>query len=216
MTSSTKNERKIEHELAWIVGFALVLVLIFLGTQQIIKWSTQFDYEGLHFTKTKLDKLVLYHYYYTWTDAQDRTLRYNLYLRNDPRQNTVPVENRPLILETRGVYIALNLSSDLEGCSDSNLAVGDLALFLKHNQFSVTSGITDKALANELNQEHVNCARRPGSEVIEIARGEETIISGDKFCTKITVGPDCDIANAVEKFKIITVADARNRAQGLL
>ncbi|MEK6899364.1 MAG: hypothetical protein AABW79_04685 [Nanoarchaeota archaeon] len=210
-----KKERKIEHEIMWIVGFAVVLVLIFLGTQQIVKWNTQFDYEGLHFTKTKIGKIPLYHYYYNFVDSQENTIRYNMYLRTDPRKNDIPID-RPVLMTTKLAYVALDLTSDLEGCSDSNLAVGDFALFLQQNQFAVKSGITNESLADELGKDYVTCELKDTVEVFEITRGEETRIESEGLCTKIIVGPDCEILNAIEKLKVSIVSDARSRAQGLI
>lgn len=211
-----RKERKIEHEIMWIVGFAVVLVLIFLSTQQVVKWNTQFDYEGLHFTKTKIGKIPLYHYYYNFIDNQGKSIRYNMYLRTDPRENEISVEGRPILMTTRLAYVALDLNSNLEECSDSNLAVGDFALFLQQNQFSVKSGITNESLAEELDKDYVTCELKDSVEVFEITRGEETRIESQDLCTKIIVGPDCEILNAIEKLKVSIVSDARSRAQGLI
>lgn len=209
---TTKSERKIEHELLWIVGFAVILVLVFLATQHVIRWTNEFDYENLHFTKTKFGEIQVFHYYYTWVNAEKHVFRYNLYLRTDPRKNTVPVSERPILLTTKRVFVTLNVSSGLDQCEDSNLAIGDLALFLKDNQFNIASGIMDIENAEALNQSYITCATRDAVEVIEITRGSETAIQATEHCTHIVVGPNCDILNATEKLKTIIVADAKKDA----
>lgn len=209
-----KTERRITFEILGIVAFAFFLVVVFVGTQQIIKWNNNFTYHGLAFTKTRVENLQVYHYYYNWVDEMtQKSYQYNLYLRKDPRKNTVEIIGTPE-LATRTVYLTLNLSSPLTECNQSSLAIGDLALFLQQNQLTVNSGVTTEEAAVETNSKVVTCESKPDREVIEITRGDRTVVDVGTYCTRIIVGPDCNVLDATEKFKVELISAARQRSLG--
>lgn len=209
-TKKLKGERKIERELLGIVIFCAVVVLVFFIAQQVIQSMNQFEYRGLAFTKTKFDQLQVYHYYYTWIDTLGDSYRYNLYLQTDPRENSVPIEGTALI-PTRRVYLSL-FTPNLEECEDSARALGDIALFLRDNQFIVESAIGDYTWAAVSDRKHVTCENNEDDTVIEFYRGTETEIKADNRCIQVSIGPDCEIFNAIEKLKLEIVINARERA----
>lgn len=203
------QERKLERELLWVVGFCIFLVGLFFVASAIFKSFNEFDYEGLHFTVERFDKLIVYHYYYYFKDAQGKLNKYNLYLRYDPRKNDVPVEGGTVRFRGGSTYISLDTSTDLIGCSQSSLAVGDLAVFLSNNKIATTQGNMNKTEAILLNQTYVTCENNPEDSVIQIFRGNETKMIVNGRCITLEIGPSCDVLQAVEKLKLRAVLGAK-------
>ncbi|MCH7568205.1 MAG: hypothetical protein IIA87_02175 [Nanoarchaeota archaeon] len=203
----TKGERKIEKELLWIVGFIAFLVIIFLVASSIFKGFNQIEYEGLIFTKERLGEIPVYHYSY-YFENKGVIIKYNLYLRNDPRTLDVPVEGKDIIFDRgKRVYISVN-ASGLQQCPYSVLAVADLASFLSDNQFNVKGGDPGFFEAGAKRQEWVTCENKPGNVVILIVEGKETKITINNNCYEITVA-NCEILEATEKFRVQSIIDAK-------
>lgn len=207
----TKKDRKIEKELLWIIGFLVFLVILFLVASSIFKSLNQIEYEGLIFSKKIFGEIPVYHYSYVFKAPTGQVINYNLYVRNDPTTNDVPIEGG-INLIGRGVYITLD-TSYLDECPYSPAAIGGLTQFLKDNQFIVWSGNMDFAEATIRGQKHVTCESKEYNNVIQVFRGEETKIetAAGGQCISISVGPDCKILEAVEKFEIHTFLDAQKR-----
>ncbi|MBX4196843.1 hypothetical protein KW805_04610 [Candidatus Pacearchaeota archaeon] len=208
MKKVVKKENSSRRRLYWIVGTIVVLVAVYLATSYIIRGMTQFTYEGLTFTKETQYGVPFFHHYYYFTDSHGQLTKYNLYLRNDPRTNTVPVSGRVLFNFNRKIYLGINIS-DLAACSNSSLAVAELSSFLTDNEFQVTAGVPDKQQAQELNQTYVSCTQFLGNTVIMLEGGENSSIVGKNGCYKLTVS-QCKILPVVEKFKIRALLDSRN------
>src|SRR3989344_7997157 len=69
----------------WVLGLLIFLIAVFFLSNYFFSRLNTFKYEGLTFTKEKFGEIPVYHYYYYITPQ----LKYNLYLRNDPRDSTV-------------------------------------------------------------------------------------------------------------------------------
>jgi len=208
-SKKTKKERRVEKELLWIVGFLVFLVIIFLVASSVFKSLNQIEYEGLIFTKKLFGEIPVYHYSYVFKAPTGQVIQYNLYLRNDPTTNDVPIEGDINLVGTN-VYITLD-TSYLDECAYSPAAIGGLTQFLKDNQFTVKSGNMDFVEAAIRGQEYVTCENKEYQNVVQIFKGNETEVSiklrGQ--CISISVGPDCRILEAVEKFEIHAFLDAQ-------
>jgi len=203
-----KRVRKIEKELLYIIGFMVFLVVVFLVASSIFKSFNSFEYEGLTFTKERAGEIPIYHYYYYFTNPKNELIQYNLYLRNDPRENNVPVEGDDISFgENEVVFISVN-ASELQKCKQGVLAIGSLSSFLTDNQIFVKSGNLDFWDAGNKRQDWITCENRPKNLVIEISEGEETKINIDENCHEITVN-NCEILQATEKYEIQSIIDAR-------
>ena len=89
------NENKISNKPVYkFLGFILFLVLLFFVSSYLIKMTYNFDYQELSFTKEKFGDLKVYHHYYYFKDGYGELFQYNLYLRNDPRENNVSVDGK--------------------------------------------------------------------------------------------------------------------------
>ena len=221
-TRKSRTEKKLEKQLLWIGGFLAALVLAFIIAGLAIKKSNQFEYEGLLFTKECLrgDRpdpflsykcaggIRLYHHYFYYKNDLGKLIKYNLYLRTDPRVNDIGAEGRPISFDTKRVFIALD-TTYLDDCPDSQIAIGGLSLFLADNQLAVRSGNTDFTEAAVRKQKYVTCEKNANDSVIEIKRANSTGITINGKCMKIDVGQKCDILNATERFKVDAIIDAQ-------
>ena len=203
-----KQERRLERELLWVLGFAVFLVFVFTTASSYFKSLNQVQYGSLTFTKEKFGDIPVYHYSYTFkTPITGKVINYNMYLRNDPTENNVPVEGQ-IKFEGSKAYITLD-TSYLEECPKALVAIGALTQYMVDNQFNVQSGNMDFTEAAVRNQEYVTCENKKGINVIQVLRGEETGIIADNQCISIVVGPDCRLLEAVEKFEVQSFLDAQ-------
>ena len=202
-----KKERRLEKELLGILAFMAFLVIVFLISSSIFRSFNSFEYEGLTFTKERVGEIPVYHYYYYFKDG-GRIIKYNLYLRNDPRTIEVPVEGDKILFDRKGkLYLSIN-STGLDQCRYSVLAIADLSRFLTENGINVEGSNLDFWKAWAIRQEWATCENKPDNSVIEIREGSETKISIDDGCYTISVA-NCEILEATEKFKVQSILDAK-------
>jgi hypothetical protein len=206
----SQTEKILEKDLLKIIGFIAVLIVIYWLASTYFQSLNHFNYRGLEFTKERFDKLTVYHYYYYFKNKVGQAIQYNLYLRNDPRTNNVTVEGDKVLFENAYAYITFD-STYPSGCQDSTQAVVDLGLFLSQNQIKVFNGLMNKTEADMTNQSYFTCTTLPDSaEVIELKGGRETKIRAQDNCNEIIIGPDCRVQEAIEKFKLESLINARN------
>ncbi len=209
------KERKLEKELLFILGFFAALVLIFITAMFIFRNLNTFEYEGLTFTKKKISGIDFYHYYYYYLGEQDNLVRYNLYLRTDPRENLVPIYGDIEFEDSQTNYLAIDVSN-LRECRQSVLAVSALSSFLIDNNIQIEeTGDTDFWSAGHDNNEWITCQNKPNDKVVEVISGNETRIDLDGNCYRITVS-ECNILEAVEKFQVQTILDAKEARGGTI
>ena len=204
--NTSKKEK--ETQFKWILGMMVGLIVVILLVYYIMNNINKIEYKGLAFTKEKFGEIIVYHYYYYFTDNENQLIKYNLYLRNDPRENEVPIEGK--IELGKKVYISYDAS--INSCDKSALAADSLAKFLVNNQLSVKAGIPDRAEAESKNITYIDCNTNPDDATILIKAGNETNIIKEDNCYVISVS-DCNILNAVEKFEVQTILDASVRAK---
>jgi|SRR3989344_776458 len=191
---------------AWIViGVMIGIILILVITTMVVRNMRTFQYEGLTFTKERFDKINVYHYYYYFSDESGQQYRYNLYLRNDPRENEVPI-NANITFGNKKVYVGIG--DGISQCRDSARDVASLYSFLHNNLIDVKAGLTNEIEAVESNLTHVSCSRYPNNKVIVISEGDETEITQDKNCYEIKVA-NCELLDAVEKFEVESILHAK-------
>lgn len=208
MAKKLTREKRVEKELLWIIGFLAFLVILFFAASAVFRKLNSFEYEGLTFTKERFDKLIVYHHYYYFTNEQGEVIRYDLFIRTDPRNNSVPFEGETIYFDSKSVYITILADALLE-CPDSIVSIGDLTSFVRAHGFNVAAGNMNKTEAKLQDQRYMTCERKPEAEVIQIfgTGTNETKVSVYGNCTSISVGKTCDILDAVEKFKVRAVAD---------
>ena len=202
-----KKERRIEKELLYIFLFLGLLVVVFLISSSAFTSLNRVEYEGLIFTKEKFGDILVFHYSYSFRAPTGNVINYNMYLRNDPSMNEIPIEGE-IDLNGRTIYITLD-TSYLTECSESSAAIGSLSGFFRDNQFVVKSGNMDFVEAFIHNQAHVTCENTPNKNVVQIFRGNETEIFSEGQCASIVIGPDCQVLKSVEKYQVHAFLDSQ-------
>lgn len=210
MAKKLSKERKLEQELLWVAAFLFALVIIFLGASAYFRSLHTFKYEGLTFTEEKFGQLPVYHYSYFFKNNKNNLIKYNLYLQTDPRENNVTTSGNKISFTRSQVFVTVD-PRGIDSCPKSFAAIFDISRFLSENDLYVRNTVMDYGNAVILNQSYVTCKTRPQSDVIEIFHSDEPshiVVNGT--CYQIIVGPECNIFDAVEKFKLRSVLDARD------
>lgn len=214
--SGKKNKKtmKVEKELLYIVGFVIFLVLVFIFSFSVFNKASKFNYEGLTFSKEKFGEIPVFRTSYIFRSPTGNAINYNMYLRNDPRTNDIPIEGK---ISYVGPAVYVTLETDyLRQCEDTSIAIPDLSRFLAENGLKVYSGNMDFTEAAIYNQRHITCEILPEGNVIQIRRateadGDETRIVVSGRCNDIIIGDDCRILEATEKYKLQSYLDAQKR-----
>ncbi|MFH1802154.1 MAG: hypothetical protein ABH864_01745 [archaeon] len=216
---STREEKvsKMDRELYWVFGVMVVLIAAFLVGYAIRPDPNTFDHNGLDFKKQMLGNIPLYKYTY-FTDNRMATASgnvintgeqaaVNVLLRNNPRENNVPVEGKIEYMEReKFVYITMSSSPDLL-CEYGTIAMAELASFLSQNGFVPKAGISDETTAEEQGIDYVTCENHPDRMVISFEAGDENKVVREENCYTITVS-DCEILLPTEKFIVQSILDA--------
>lgn len=206
------KKESMDRQLKTIVIWMAVIVIIFFVFYTLFQNISKIEYKGLTFKKVKVGELPFYHYSYIFKIG-DEYARYNLFIRNDPRKNKVPVEGEIDFNPERFVYISIN-STGIAECKMSSVAISALTDFLASNQFIVSSGTPDEAEAKAANSDYVSCAVHPheGDSIIAIQAGNSTYIKREDNCYVMSIS-NCEIIEAVEKFEVQAIIDGQERAK---
>src|SRR3989344_6164594 len=160
--------KKYNKEIYLVLGAMVALVLIFFAFYYIFSALNKIDYRGLTFTKEKFGEIpVFHHYYYITPDVL-----YNLYLRNDPRNNKVPITGAVVdrgieFMQKSTIYLTI-APDGIVGCPYASVGVATLASFLDDNQFTVKGASSDKEQAELNNLTYATCKTDPMNKVIMI------------------------------------------------
>ncbi len=204
-----KKKNLINNKNEWIVGAIAVLAAVFFIMYFFFSNYGKFDYNGLEFREEKVGKIPVYRYSYYFNES-GQTYKYNLYLRQDPRKNDVPVTGEIEFARAKITYISIN-STGLTGCEDSSIAISSLSSFLINNLISVKGATPDQSEAEMNNQRYATCEIYPDNPVVLIQSGEETeIVRKNQNCYIITAS-QCEILDAIEKFEVQAILDAKSR-----
>jgi len=206
MVKKTKKKGK---EINWIIGWLVGLFVLYLILSTLFGRLGTFTYEGLVFTKERLGELDIYHHSYYYESKNGGVNQYNLYLRNDPRENNILVDGELGFDLGKMIYISIN-GSELETCEDSGIALAALSSFFTDNEFMVKGASWDKAEAQANDVRYITCENRPSNPVLLFKKGVNASIVVENQCHTLTVGCE-DIVKVVEKFEVQTILDAKTR-----
>ena len=208
-------EKKPDKQIYMVLIAMAILIAVFFASYFIFKSFNTFTYEGLTFTKEKFGEILVFHHYYLF-NSQGELFQYNLYVRNDPRKNSVPITGKAVdegieFRQDNFVYISVN-PENLTQCEYTLVGLSNLASFLSDNQLNVKGAAPIKELANETNVRYATCDTHPDDEVIIVQAGNETkIIQENDNCHIIQIA-NCEVLPAIEKFQIKSILDARKRS----
>jgi hypothetical protein len=201
---------KEKKQAQYIYGIIFVVALIgaFLITFLIFRNVGTLNYEGLTFTKERIGQITVYHYYYLYEDKRGQLVQNNIYLRNNPKDNDVPVYGDNITyLSNKFTFLSINASS-LENCSQSSIAIAELAAFLANGGINVRGAtLENNSISNSTL--YATCKGYPVNPVIQLNRGNTTEINSKLLCYDIRFARCEDVLPAVEKFIIQSIIDAK-------
>ncbi|MEK6928861.1 MAG: hypothetical protein AABW65_02820 [Nanoarchaeota archaeon] len=208
-----KNSKN--QEFRYIIAAMTSLIIVFLVFYLLFQGAKTIRYEGLTFTKTKLGEIPLYHYYYYFTGDDGQQYKYNLYLRNNPKKNNVSINGEIAYPRGTYVYLAINTSNLLQ-CPNLLRDIHSLSSFLHDNlaysNIGLLSGVPDEQQAVENNITHVSCETYPNNVVITLQSGSETKIEKIENCHIVSIS-QCQTTEAIEKFEVKSILDAKRRTR---
>lgn len=196
-------------QLKWALGIMVSILLVAILTFLVIDSMSKFSYNGLAFTKERFGDIPVYHHYYYFKDLEGQTYKYNLYLRNDPRENIVPIAGKISYTLGNPIFFSIN-TSKIDQCNESVLAVSSLSSFLTNNLMQVKAATPDPN-SNSTKIPFAICGNPKDSKVIVLEYGNETTIINNGNCHTIRISKCEDILLAVEKFEVQSIVDSKNR-----
>src|SRR3989338_6962849 len=112
-TSGKKEEKigkKVDNtkQLYWIFGTMAFLIVVLLISSSVFQSLNRFEYEGLIFTKERFGEIPVFHHYYFY-NYNGQQYKFNLYLRNDPRSNEIPINSEIEYPLGKFAYISTNI-----------------------------------------------------------------------------------------------------------
>ena len=135
---------------------------------------------------------------------------YNVYFRNDPRENNISV----LAPISFSKNITIAIQPEAGECGSAVMGQIELAKFLKAFPWvkTINSAVANRTVANELNLTYSSCEYASQDHtVIVIRKSNETYIDNGilETCYIIGVG-DCKNIETVERFIMATMAQVNN------
>lgn len=198
ITISKKQQNQLLVILVTIAVIFIIVFTIYILAQK----SKKFEYNGIKFERIMYDKLPLYYTQLGIHKGDGTSVNYNLYLRNDPRVNKIPVEAEIKFLVGQA-YISVG--DDLSACGESSLGLINLASFLSAMGFDVKGATSSRKVAVDTGHPYVTCNNSLDNTVIslETTQGDSVITQADRnpncFILKVK---DCNVLNITEKFTV--------------
>ncbi len=202
--ASTIKKPKMDQEstqLAWIIGFIVLIAAAFLIGYFYFQSLKTFDFAGVKWDKEKYGQLELYHSIFPISYQGVFKHNYNIYLRNDPRENAVSIN-----LDKIDFYPEIIISNSIPAtqCKDAARVVADLSMFTSALPFvkNISGALADKQIAEELNTTFADCSSAVNKTVILIQTSDSPLIERQGDCYTLNIGNNCQNALVVEKFEI--------------
>jgi len=206
---SKKVVAKENSQLIWFFAIIVVVFLAFIIPYLYLEGKKSFEYSGLEWQIEKFGQITAYH---TKFPALDRSnINYNLYLRNDPRENNATTYGNFNLFKRQG-YISFSPEVDL--CrGDVARVMTDLGGFLRYGvgMDNLTVATTDAETAKSLNRPYIDCSSTNEATAILIKMGNPSATRTEENCYIITVA-DCNDIVPVEKFMLKTTMDLRGES----
>jgi hypothetical protein len=193
-----------------LLGLAFLVVVFFVLTSVFSKMGT-FEHDELTFVEEKFGELDVYRYTYFFESLRGNVIKYNLFLRVDPRTNTVPVEGIiDLPPKSHSVFVSIDTTNMVQ-CSDNGVGISSLAAFLTNNEFKVKGATPYEAEAELRELEFADCDSHPEDAVIIVKTGEESRIDHVRETCWVLQAAHCEILEVVEKFEVESIVQAKAR-----
>ena len=220
LTGDEKEELKMEGELPkkkvresesrQLMWFLIIVGLVFVAFLIPYYWmegSKTFEWGGAEWV-IEDDVYLEQLYHGRFPALNGAEFYYNVYLRNDPREDNVYTEGEFDSFKYGG-YISL--TKEVQICrGEIPRASIDLKSFLKAGLgvSVVDNAAADKELAEEFNYSYVDCSMDLDRTVIILKMGEPSVVQdyNNPNCYIITI-KDCEDNEPIEKFITKTIYD---------
>jgi len=188
VSKQAKQQNKILRNIFLVfLSITLIIGSYFLSSYYI----TNFEYNGLEFKIIKEGDIIFYHTFLN-LERDDAPVKYNFYLRNDPRKLEKITFEEDLLLLTNMV---LNVTDEFNCNGDGVIAIANLA-----NLYSAV-GI------NIIRDENATCDEQGRYKYLNIQPGEETKIEHDgSGCYQMYIS-DCEILKGTERFMLDSLVE---------
>lgn len=206
-----KKQNK-NNQTANVIWGALALILVFFISFFAFRGLGTIEYKGLTFTKESIGQNIeVYHYYYLYKDKNGQIVQNNIYLRENPENNKIPVEGDSIIyLPKKFTYVTINATA-MEGCKNNAVALSELSAFLVNGGLQVRGAVmvNDTNLTENNATRYVTCKTDKYNSVIQINSGNESKVEVNGLCSNINFATCEDMLPAVEKFIVESIVDAK-------
>ncbi|MFH0808488.1 MAG: hypothetical protein V1888_02630 [archaeon] len=203
-----ENENK---QLIWffvVVGlvFALILVPYFW-----VESNKSFQFGGIDWVIESYAEPTGDIFHGRFVSLTNENLYYNVFLRNDPRENDIPVSGK---LDNFWSHEAISLSPEVDACrGDLSRVMLDLSAFLKQGvgAFVIESGSINEEVANGSGRKFLTCDDAVEKTVVIVGIGEPRIIQDEMNPSCYTIyAEDCGDSKSIEKFMVRSIEDFRD------
>jgi hypothetical protein len=208
-----ENPNKVvETQFFWLVSIIIIITLGFVFIPVLYhQIFEKFEYAGVKFEKIKEGQLTFYHGQFPIIYKGNFSAVYNVYLRNDPRENNIPI-NTNLSLSQK---VSISLNDNVNLCEDMMLGQSELGKFVSAFPFvkNVTAGVNNVSVAKEYNVPQITCKDASKDNTVLVVQMSElpSIESGDKDnCYLINIG-QCQYLESTERYVIGAMAQINGK-----
>jgi hypothetical protein len=214
-TKIEKSQNSEENQIFWICIVVIAVFAIFFGAYYYFNDFSRFNHAGVKWTIEKYadpeDKDDVLKLYYTrFTSFQYPELNYNLWLRNDPRTNNVPVKGNLDEFKYGGFF---SFTPEVDECRGD--IVGSLMTFndflrnvVGMKELSSTGTTSWEVFKNDEEGRRIfaDCSlSNRGVFIFQLGESHSIVQSEENpFCYTITL-KNCNDIKPIEKFMIETI-----------
>lgn len=204
--------KTVETQFFWLVSIIILIILAFVFVPVLYhQIFEKFEYAGVKFEKIKEGQLTFYHGQFPIIYKGNFSAIYNVYLRNDPRNNNIPI-NTNLTLSQK---VSISLNNDVHLCEDMMLGQSELGKFISAFPFvkNVTAGVYNTSVAKEYNVSQITCKNASKDNTVLVIQLSDTpsIEMGEKDnCYLINIG-QCKYLESAERYVVGAMAQINGK-----
>ena len=197
-----------DRQLLWflvVIGIVFAVVLVsYFGAESL----KSFEYSGVDWMIEDYAEPTGTIFHGRFIALSNSNLNYNIFLRGDPRENNVSTEGTFDRFKYGGV---ISITPEVDECrGELSRVMLDLGAFLKRGVGvgPLTSGSTDKYVANESNRQFAQCGTVHDRTLVIIELGDSAVVQDESnpYCYVIRAN-DCNDVSSVERFMVKAIED---------
>lgn len=204
--------KAVETQFLWLVSIIIIIILGFVFIPVLYhQIFEKFEYGGVKFEKIKEGQLTFYHGQFPIIYKGNFSAVYNLYLRNDPRNNNISI-NTNLSLSPK---VSISLNDNVHLCEDMMLGQAELGKFISAFPFvkNITAGVYNASVAKEYNVSQITCKNASKDNTVLIIQMSETPsidLGSVDNCYLINIGK-CQYLEAAERYVVGAMAQINSK-----